>query len=120
MSETEPDEIDTESPVAAERIQKQNQDESEGNGSGAGADGEPMVTDPAKAGETEQTGSWGTGTPGGSNVTGLQDIAPIESELQEKYGSAPEGQTTREESLADETEPASDEQSIDHKDRTNG
>jgi hypothetical protein len=103
MSETELDEfgIDTESPLAAERIQEQNQDdESEENVSGTGADGEPMVTDPAKAGETEQTGGWGTGTPGSSNVAGLQDIAPIESEVKEEYGSVPEGQTTREDNTS--------------------
>jgi hypothetical protein len=40
-----------------------------------------MVTDPARAGETEQTGGSGAGTPGSSNVAGLQDIAPIESEV---------------------------------------
>lgn len=84
MSETEPGEfeIDTESPLVAERTQEQNQhNESEENVSGTGADRQPMVTDPAKAGLTEQTGGWGTGTPGSSNVAGLEDVAPIESEV---------------------------------------
>lgn len=32
-----------------------------------------MVTDPERAGTTEQTGGWGTGTPGSSNVAGQHD-----------------------------------------------
>ena len=40
---------------------------------GRGQDETSPVIDPTKAGETEQTGGWGTGTQGSSNVAGQQD-----------------------------------------------
>lgn len=82
MSETEPGEIgsDEEHESTGKRSPALTQG-GRHNEAGVGADGEPMVSDPEKAGQTEQTGGWGTGTPGSSIVAGLQDVAPIESEV---------------------------------------
>jgi len=77
-----------------------------------GADGKPMVTDPDKAGETEQTGSWGTGTPGGSNVAGLQEPAPIESAVKAECGRAPKEQTADKDGSTDAW-PNDEDKSID-------
>ena len=59
MSETEPGQIGAESVRESD---------------------EPMVTDPERAGTTEQTGGWGTGTPGSSNVAGQRDTDADEQE----------------------------------------
>ena len=85
-----------------------------------GADGKPMVTDPDKAGETEQTGSWGTGTPGGSNVAGLQEPATIESAVKAEYGRAPKEQTADKDGSADAGPDNEDKSSDDGGDETNG
>jgi hypothetical protein len=89
MSETKSGEIDRDqgSPLAAKELQgksPQSPDTGRENVAGVGADREPMVTDPGRASESEETGGWGTGTPGSSTVAGLQDVAPIESAVTEK------------------------------------
>jgi hypothetical protein len=88
MSETRPGEIgsdeETESPAERSPALIQGGDhpeDGEQDEPGTGADGKPMVSDPEKADQTEPTGGWGTGTPGSSNVAGLQDVAPIESDV---------------------------------------
>jgi hypothetical protein len=43
----------------------------------------PLVSDPAKANETQQTGGWGTGTQGSSTVGGINEVEDSEENMAE-------------------------------------
>ena len=44
---------------------------------------EALVSDPAKANKTEQTGGWGTGTQGSSTVAGINEVEESQANMAE-------------------------------------